>query len=266
MSSLMFALWKQKKMRIGYGHFWCGSCIVTLTYFYENDAVVLLGLLQAIMNSTTTLTCCICLSEYATSESPFELSCGHCVHAGCMLRLCLNRGEEARCPYCRAQVHIQTSHSMNIPTEEESTNVPTEDESVDSSSDGSEVEEMPQWQRLAFGRHTTMHMLRIRKQVMKKLFQKGRNKGAPLLLKRCSEEQKRLTDALLAATREVAKYKTSGSRKPVREALFGLKEREAAVEKAARRISVHSRKALMRCVGNRSVRDYLRQHPLVEVT
>ena len=206
------------------------------------------------MNSTTILTCCICLSEYAPHESPFELSCGHRVHSGCMLRLCLSHGDDARCPYCRAQVSTGADEDSD-----------TEDESIDTSSE--DLQEMlPQWRRLTWFRPASRNTLRVRGQVMKRLFQRARNKLAPAVLKRCAEEHKRLNESLLTAKKEEAKYKSGRSQKTVKGTLAELKQRETAIRKAEHRVEVHLKRAWLRCTNSSAVIDYLKVHPLAEVT
>ena len=49
--------------------------------------------------------CGICLREYTPTQPPYPLSCGHCVHAACMMEVCLaQRRGCPSCPYCRARL------------------------------------------------------------------------------------------------------------------------------------------------------------------
>ena len=202
------------------------------------------------MNSTTAESCCICLSEYAPHENPFELPCGHRVHSGCMLRLCLSHGNNPRCPYCRALVR---GNEDELETEDES----------DMSSEASQ--ELPQWRRLTWFAPASSRSTWIRRQVMKRHFQRARNKRAPAVLKRCAEEHRRLSGDLLAARQDEAAYRSGRPQKTVKETLARLSQKTTAVRKAEARIEAHSRRAWQRCTGSSAVCGYLSMHPLAEV-
>lgn len=210
------------------------------------------------MNSTTASSCCICLNEYDAQESPFELSCGHRLHSSCMLRFCLSRAEEPRCPYCRAPVRLGRQG-------DDEDDFPTEDESAEESSAAS-LGELPQWQQLSWGRHPPRgHALRVRREVVRRMLQRARNKHAPAVLKRCADEHRRLAGALLSAKKDEAKYKGGRAGKTVKETLARLRDKRSATLRAEQRLGAHLKRVLNRCQGSHAVVEYLRAHPLAEV-
>ena len=213
------------------------------------------------MNSTAT-TCCICLSEYGVDESPFALSCGHHVHSDCMLRMCLNGPTSARCPYCRASLGSATTDLDDFEESEES----SEEEETEVAAGP----QLPQWMRIGWvspmpGR-TNFRWQRIQQGVVKKLLSRATNRGAPDILKRCSEGLKRLKADLAAARADAKVCKGGRSRKTVKETLRLLKRKDVLIQKLERRALAHMKKTLVKCQKSQNVVNYFWLHPIADVT
>ena len=211
--------------------------------------------------NTTAGTCCICLTEYSENDTPFDLSCGHCVHSDCMLRLCLNGGASVRCPYCRASLVVDDEDSGESDDDFESDVVIGE--SVPHIEEGPLL---PQWMRVQWQLLATGRSLRVQEGVVKKLLNRASSKRAPDILKRCANEQKVLQKDLVQARVVVKQSKRGKPCKTVRETLRLLKHKEDQVHKAERRLHAHKKNVLLRCQKSQNVVNYLWFHPLGEVT
>jgi len=218
--------------------------------------------------SSTATTCCICLTEYGVDESPFALSCGHHVHSDCMLRMCLNGPTPARCPYCRASLGSAATDLDNLDDLDDFEE--SEESSEEEETEVAAGPQIPQWMRVQWvspmpGRPTSLRLQRIQQDVVKKLLSRANNRGAPDILKRCSEGLKRLKADLAAARADAKVCKSGRSRKTVKETLRLLKRKDALVQKLERRVLAHMRNTLVKCQKSQNVVNYFWLHPIADV-
>jgi len=188
-----------------------------------------------------------------------------------MLRLCLNGRESARCPYCRASLVAREGPGDDEDIFEESD---SDDDSIEEETERGTTDvgravvgpQLPQWMRLRWKPEDICdaRTRRIQESVLKKMLSRASNKRAPEVLKRCSEEQTRLKKDLVSARAKARLCKSGKSRRTVRETLRVLKQQDALVQRAERRLQAHKRKVLLRCQKSQNVVDYFWLKPLAD--
>jgi hypothetical protein len=204
------------------------------------------------MPNTTEETCCICLQEYTAAQEAFSLACGHSVHADCMLRLCLARnGGISRCPYCRAPLFTTDGDDDAL---SDSTVSTTQDE---------EDEMEPQWMRVSWREGGSQR--HVQEKIAKLLLDRGRNRRAPGVLRRCSEKHKQLINHLARLRSDFQKLKSRRHGGTLEGALGLLRARELEIRRAKEKLYTHKRHTLRRCQTSPTVIDYFESHPLAEV-
>lgn len=204
--------------------------------------------------------CCICQSEYrATNQERFTLSCGHHIHASCMLRYCLRTSDE-RCPICRQapQRSLRRTEPSGGVIEIPDTDSDTET-TYDSSSS---LDAEPQWLSVPCTVRDAEET-RLQKAIVKKLLRRAKSNRAPKTLKLCLEKHLSLRNDVVRQ-REALKQLKSRKTKSVEEAL-GLHQLIAQrVTRASKTYESHFREVLRRCQASKTVRDYFTIHPLAE--
>ena len=176
--------------------------------------------------------------------------------------MCLNGPTSARCPYCRASLGSATTDLDDFEESEES----SEEEETEVAAGP----QLPQWMRIGWvspmpGR-TNFRWQRIQQGVVKKLLSRATNRGAPDILKRCSEGLKRLKADLAAARADAKVCKGGRSRKTVKETLRLLKRKDVLIQKLERRALAHMKKTLVKCQKSQNVVNYFWLHPIADVT
>lgn len=205
--------------------------------------------------------CCICQSEYgASNQERFTLSCGHHIHASCMLRYCLRTSDE-RCPICRQAP--QRSLRRTQPSGGVIEIPDTESEDETSYEESSSFDDEPQWLSIPCTARDAAET-RLQKAIVRKLLRRAKSNRAPKTLKLCLEKHLSLRNDVVGQ-REALKRLKSRRVKSVEEAL-GLHQLLAQrVMKASRTYETHFREVLRRCQASKTVRDYFTIHPLTEV-
>lgn len=205
--------------------------------------------------------CCICQIEYgASNQERFTLSCGHHIHASCMLRYCLRTSDE-RCPICRQapQRSLRRTQPSGGVIE-----IPDTDSETETTNEGSSsLDDEPQWLLVPCTARDEAET-RLQKAIVKKLLRRATSNRAPKTLKLCLEKHLSLRNDM-AVQKKALKHLKSRKTKSVEEAL-GLHQLLAQrAARASRMYETHFREVLRRCQASKTVRDYFTIHPLAEV-
>jgi len=210
------------------------------------------------MANTTEETCCICLTEYSDHDARFTLACGHHVHSDCMLRVCLTRTGDVRCPYCRAQLSIGSRAETTEETE-------VETESEDGISGVIEEPGSSQWTSLEWTDLASSRRSKLQETIVRRMFGRARCIRAPGVLKRCSEKYRDLLREVADLRSSSNQFKQSKARGTVKEVLVQVQRYQKKLLALDKKIKTHLKSSLRRCQGSVSVVEYFQRYPLAHV-